>query len=93
MQSPKSKKVKKSEILSISRKSILEKMQSNFNSLKSVKNRDEEEEEEIEKLEGEFLSPFECGFCLHKFSSVEKLESHVTKMHKTETPGVNFSNI
>ena len=49
----------------------------------------EEEEEEIDTLEGEFLSPFECGFCLHKFSSVEKLESHVTKSHKPETPAVD----
>ncbi len=57
-----------------------------------MKNRDvskDEEEEEIEELEGEFLSPFECGFCLHKFSSAEKLESHVTKSHKSENPAVD----
>jgi hypothetical protein len=43
---------------------------------------EENEEDEIENLESEFLSPFECGFCLRKFSSVEKLEGHVSTSHQ-----------
>jgi len=69
----------------ISRSNILAKMQNIFNG-KTKEDEDEDDEEseedEIENLESEFLSPFECGFCLRKFSSVEKLEGHVSTSHQ-----------
>ena len=81
------KKAKKAEAKPISRSNILAKMQNIFNGKANKKDEvedenEENEEDEIENLESEFLSPFECGFCLKKFSTAEKIEGHVSSSHQ-----------
>jgi hypothetical protein len=78
---PTPKKAAKIDPKTLNRSSILAKMQSNFNLGPAD---DDDDGDDAAAENSDHLTPYVCGFCADKFSSVEKLEGHVDKNHKDD---------